>query len=68
MIRIHFEAYRQMLHPHTDKNIIFLPENPISIKGIEIKTVIQPLVLYGCKTWSLISRADTDGGYLRTRS
>jgi hypothetical protein len=63
MIQTHFEVYKQMLHPHTDKRIIFLFENPISIKETEIKSVIQPLVLYGCKTWPLISRADTDRGY-----
>jgi hypothetical protein len=68
MIQTHYEVYRDMLHPRTEKHVIFLLENPISIKGIEIKTVIQPLVLYGCKTWPLISRADTDRGYQRRRS
>jgi hypothetical protein len=68
MIQTHFEVYRQLFDPCTDKHIIFLLENPLSIKGIEIKTLIKPLVLYGCKTWALISRTDTDKGYYRTKS
>jgi hypothetical protein len=57
MIQTHSAVYRQILHPRTDKHIIIFLENPLSIKEIEIKTVIQPLVLCGCKTWPLISRA-----------
>ena len=56
MNQTHFDVYRQMPHPCTNKHIIFLFENPIFIKGIDIKSEIQPFVLYGCKTWPLISR------------
>jgi hypothetical protein len=39
------------------------------IKKLKIKiykTVIFPVVLYGCKTWSLTLRENIDLGFLRT--
>jgi hypothetical protein len=37
-----------------------------SIKTRIYKTIVLPVVLYGCETWSLTLRGNVDRGFFRT--